>query len=88
MPQKVKWAIMERFTRMLGPGMGLVGIGYAPIKANEVDKYWETKNKNLPNYWDKFCQFNRTLDQLRGESFQEIFPEFSAMLKEIEVEIP
>ena len=81
-PQELKWEIM----RMM-PNVVLDPSDFTSVVMT-LDRYWETKNKTLPNYWDKFCEFNRNLDILRGESFQEIFPEFCETLTRLDLEIP
>jgi organic radical activating enzyme len=81
-PQELKWELM----RMM-PNVVLDPADFTCV-AMTLDRYWETTNTKLPNYWDKFCEFNRNLDILRGESFQETFPEFCEMLTKLDLEIP
>ena len=82
MPQKLKWAILDKMVKEVKHPSA-----YAAL-TSVVNLYWETEKEDLPNYWNKFCEFNQALDTLRGESFQETFPEFCSMLEDLDLEIP
>lgn len=41
-----------------------------------------------PEAWDDFLTATRDMDRVRGQSFQETFPDFCDLLDQLEIEKP